>query len=184
MELNVEGSGCQNELSVYQNSAASRPYFILATYSKYGSINGGFRHVNCTEDENEVLSVIPAAGLGAQTLAYIPSEKSSDSIRYELYSIHTCVKKLETQKSFFDFLCSFSMVRRQRALKTDDHEEHTNRNSNNVTNVHRTINLPVINGKDIRPNFAWTKVSTAAYPVLLSIWSIIKKRSTIFLAKQ
>ena len=89
VELKVEGSGCQNELSVYQNSAASRPYFILATYSKYGSINGGFRHVNCTEDQNEVLSVLPAAGLGTQTLAYIPSEKSSDSIRYELYySIH------------------------------------------------------------------------------------------------
>ena len=72
-----------------------------------------------------------------------------------------CTTSVHENLQHKSFLCSFSVVRR----KTDDHEEHTNRNSNNVTNVHRTINLPVINGKDIRPNFAWTKVSTAAYPV-------------------
>ena len=75
MELSADGPGCKDNLAVYDNQ-----YFILATFSKYGSLEGkGFR-LNCTE-ENEDISVVAVRIGHISTLAYIPSEKNSDSIR-------------------------------------------------------------------------------------------------------
>ena len=76
VELSVDGPGCKDNLAVDDNQ-----YFILATFSKYGSLDGkGFR-LNCTEENAEDISVVAVRIGHISTLAYIPSEKSSDSIR-------------------------------------------------------------------------------------------------------
>ena len=76
VELSVDGAGCKDNLAVDDNQ-----YFILATFSKYGSLDGkGFR-LNCTEENAEDISVVAVRIGHISTLAYIPSEKSSDSIR-------------------------------------------------------------------------------------------------------
>ena len=75
MELSIDGPGCKDKLAVYD-----KQYFIITTFSKYGSLNGKNFRFNCSQ-ENEDISLVALRIGQVSTLAYIPSDKSFDSLR-------------------------------------------------------------------------------------------------------